>query len=558
MTRTVLDNHGVAHVWAQGEQSAARSNNGNFYFEGPALYSYGTHYPVGILVEGVALLNGDKSTPTTEGKHKNPARSAVSHRTAYTLPALSDAARALVALAGRSDARVTPARWYDTQDATRDLLAYCERHALALAGRYPSATRAQDQEAERRAREEADREGRNAEPWGDFYRRQVRHLAEVQAEAEAPDALGFLLDLVGRGRSRARIIRDAEAAKRKAQAAQEARQEAERQAHAFRLAEVTPAQWRGRIREAMGNYNAADLLGQMSRGLLAAQKWSKGRKGWNARHESLRAARAQVREALADVDRRQARVVAWNQARAAIGCLRGLAEAEAHGLVALSHLAGDGQAPDHAAPDATQDARERAALAARFNLARLLDAPTLAPAIRRKAQAALERVAPVAEEVEATRLARAQAAQEERRRLAALAEEERRQEWLAGNPGVHWHGRTPTGGAILRAVGVTRDESGAITGGELQTSQGARVPLAHALRVFRFLKHCRATGTTWHRNGRKIRVGHYQVDSVQEDGTFRAGCHLIEWPQVEALAERLGVLDLAPDSSVGAAHEVTA
>ena len=117
---------------------------------------------------------------------------------------------------------------------------------------------------------------------------------------------------------------------------------------------------------------------------------------------------------------------------------------------------------------------------------------------------------------------------------------------MAGDKGVRFYSRDALGGAYLRAVDVERDESGAIIGGTLQTSQGAAVPLVHALRVFRFLKFCRETGCAWKTNGHKLRVGHYQVDSVQPDGSFVAGCHRINWPQVEALATRLGVSDLTP------------
>lgn len=104
------------------------------------------------------------------------------------------------------------------------------------------------------------------------------------------------------------------------------------------------------------------------------------------------------------------------------------------------------------------------------------------------------------------------------------------------------------GGALVRAVGVERDDSGAIIGGSLQTSHGADVPLTHAVRAFRFLKLCRETGKAWDRNGRVIRVGHFTVDHVDADGSFKAGCHRINWPEVERLAVDLGVFDVAANS----------
>lgn len=100
------------------------------------------------------------------------------------------------------------------------------------------------------------------------------------------------------------------------------------------------------------------------------------------------------------------------------------------------------------------------------------------------------------------------------------------------------------GGALLRVYGE-----------ELQTSQGARVPLTDAVKVFRFVKLCKERGEAWHRNGRTLPVGAFQVDHVAPNGTFRAGCHLIHWPEIEAAARAAGVLDIAPaDTREGEAH----
>jgi hypothetical protein len=44
--RRVFDNSMVAHVWAQQEQDDGRSGNGNFYFVGPTIFSYGSHFAI--------------------------------------------------------------------------------------------------------------------------------------------------------------------------------------------------------------------------------------------------------------------------------------------------------------------------------------------------------------------------------------------------------------------------------------------------------------------------------------------------------------------------------
>lgn len=104
--------------------------------------------------------------------------------------------------------------------------------------------------------------------------------------------------------------------------------------------------------------------------------------------------------------------------------------------------------------------------------------------------------------------------------------------WYAGEhvPGLHFDAET--GGAALR-----------IKGDELQTSWGASVPLAHATRAFRFLKLCRERGEGWHCNGHSLHVGHFTVSEVHSDGSFIAGCHTFQWPEIERAAIAAGVFE---------------
>jgi hypothetical protein len=105
------------------------------------------------------------------------------------------------------------------------------------------------------------------------------------------------------------------------------------------------------------------------------------------------------------------------------------------------------------------------------------------------------------------------------------------------------------GCAYIRATGVKR-KAGEITGGTLETSQGARVPLRDAIRVFRFLKCVRDSGKPWEASaGRHIRVGQFHVNRVDPTGDFIAGCHRFAWGEIEALAERLGVAFLPCDAA---------
>lgn len=155
-----------------------------------------------------------------------------------------------------------------------------------------------------------------------------------------------------------------------------------------------------------------------------------------------------------------------------------------------------------------------------------------------------------AEKREAAREARQQAKlrkAEEQRRQERLTNAEKLAEWRAGGNPFLPHGARidEAGGALLR-----------VKGDWLETSLGACVPLADAIKVFRFVKLCRQRGPiepggniAWKRNGSTLSVGHFQVDWISITGTFRAGCHMIHWEEIEGAAIAAGVLDIAPEDT---------
>lgn len=74
-----MNNRRVAHLWANQAKPHARGSN--FYFDGPALYSYGGHFCVGRIVENkrgrrAYLLNSDAYSPSTS-RHQRYARNAI-------------------------------------------------------------------------------------------------------------------------------------------------------------------------------------------------------------------------------------------------------------------------------------------------------------------------------------------------------------------------------------------------------------------------------------------------------------------------------------------------
>ncbi len=44
--RRVFTNAEIPHLWAHNSQSEARNTNGTLYFDGPTIYSYGSHFPI--------------------------------------------------------------------------------------------------------------------------------------------------------------------------------------------------------------------------------------------------------------------------------------------------------------------------------------------------------------------------------------------------------------------------------------------------------------------------------------------------------------------------------
>jgi hypothetical protein len=109
-------------------------------------------------------------------------------------------------------------------------------------------------------------------------------------------------------------------------------------------------------------------------------------------------------------------------------------------------------------------------------------------------------------------------------------QEEKLADWLQGKQVFNLYTQ---GAAYLRI----RDSN-------LETSQGATVPLDHATRAFRFIRAVRASQRPWARNGHCVRVGHFQIDSIDGEGNIRAGCHNIQWSEIERIANQIGLFYL--------------
>jgi hypothetical protein len=64
--RHVYPNHEIPHLWAHQTQDEARNSTGSFYFEGPTIYSYGSHFPI---ARHVTNERGDRAVLFTTAHH---------------------------------------------------------------------------------------------------------------------------------------------------------------------------------------------------------------------------------------------------------------------------------------------------------------------------------------------------------------------------------------------------------------------------------------------------------------------------------------------------------
>lgn len=610
IVRARFDNDMVAHVWAQFVQSFGTSGNGNFYFKGRTLFSYGDHYAAGYLLPavgdpagaGVALVNADDSTPTT-GRHVSNAHGAARHRTVYRVPELTRLAAMLESVIREASPRLNPGAFPSQygpptaaglREGVKAIRAHMVRHWPGEEAAAAIFAALQADNPERRAR------AAHAAAALRLVKRTAEETTPAKvAEQMTADARRHAPAFTTRNDSRVTyweeqgrdIFRAAKVAKAKGRTAQAAKARAVYQAIRATLPEFEAAAVRhnrrrfwARNREeiraglaAMGNRTApeftgtdstyrghggpnrngpghfADVMHKAARACGGLRLYvgvpKEGEEHGNGRGmaaHAIRVAGLDAAELAARLTALESRFMAeHDSARRAADRMATRAE-----LAAL-------KAWRDVAPDAPAEERAkvaRAAAAVGNNHYYRAGGVWAVAGWTREAFNALRKAAGDADKAARAELARMAAEEAERATAAALAL------WRAGEEipaelALHRPRALPDGSAYVRAVGVERDTAGAITGGTLETSQGATVPLAHAVRVFRFLKQCRDAGKGWRANGRTLRAGHFSVDSVSPDGGFKAGCHAFAWAEVAELAAALGLSDIAgADTTESRAH----
>lgn len=80
-----------------------------------------------------------------------------------------------------------------------------------------------------------------------------------------------------------------------------------------------------------------------------------------------------------------------------------------------------------------------------------------------------------------------------------------------------------------------------VSGSEIETTRGAYVPVEHVRKALPLVLGLIRNGKTYMYNGHSIHVGHYTLNSIDEQGTVRVGCHTFERAEVERIANILGV-----------------
>lgn len=84
-----------------------------------------------------------------------------------------------------------------------------------------------------------------------------------------------------------------------------------------------------------------------------------------------------------------------------------------------------------------------------------------------------------------------------------------------------------------------------VNGDKVETSRGAEFPIEHAKRIFTMIRYAKENALEYIRtpeNGQSnFAVGLFHVDYITAQGNVKAGCHFLEWPQIEAVARQLNI-----------------
>jgi hypothetical protein len=134
-------------------------------------------------------------------------------------------------------------------------------------------------------------------------------------------------------------------------------------------------------------------------------------------------------------------------------------------------------------------------------------------------------------ELAKARDAKKEAARIEREKLAAIDAGDRLAMWQAG--------QNPPQNGFQYCATVLR-----LNADQIQTSRGAQIPVADALKLWPLLVRVKQSGKTLEAGLHQINLGAYRFNSF-DGATLIVGCHSIAWDQLEKMADQLNLLEKA-------------
>lgn len=77
----------------------------------------------------------------------------------------------------------------------------------------------------------------------------------------------------------------------------------------------------------------------------------------------------------------------------------------------------------------------------------------------------------------------------------------------------------------------------------IETNLGARFPVKHGAKAFEFIRKWKEKKVpgAWVKNGKTIHLGAFEIDMIDSDGSVKAGCHTVQWAEIERLARQLEI-----------------
>jgi len=73
----------------------------------------------------------------------------------------------------------------------------------------------------------------------------------------------------------------------------------------------------------------------------------------------------------------------------------------------------------------------------------------------------------------------------------------------------------------------------------IETSKGINVPVTHAKLLYALVLKVMESSIEWIKNGKTFHIGQYSVDRIETNGTIHAGCHVIEFDEINRIGMML-------------------